>query len=93
MSMIKTVCMLSLVGLALTGCGGGGGGGSDDGGAGGGAGGGGDPGAGTTSFSALVKDIFANTSDTAEPVAINGLTVTLDDQENEGAFDDLLGEP
>ncbi len=90
MSMVKTVCMLSLVGLMLTGCLGGGGGGSSNN---GGSPGGGDPVGGTTSFTALVKDIFANTSDTAEPVAINGLAITFDDQENEGAFDDLLSQP
>jgi hypothetical protein len=44
----------------------------------------------TVSFTSLVRDIFGNTSDTAEPVSINGLNVTFDDQENEGAFDDLL---
>ncbi|MGV8842297.1 MAG: hypothetical protein ACOH2I_03410 [Pseudomonas sp.] len=81
--------MSSLAGLALTGCLSGGGGDSND----GGAGGGGDSGAGTTSFTVLIKDIFANTSDTAAPVATNGLAVTFDDQENDGAFDDLLGEP
>lgn len=44
----------------------------------------------TVSFTALVRDIFNNTSATAEPVPINELNITFDDQENEGAFDDLL---
>lgn len=92
MSMIKTLGLLSLTGLLLTGCLGGGGGGSSNNGGGGDAGGG-DPGIQPTSFTTLVKDIFANTSDTAEPLAINGLAITYDDQDNEGAFDDLLGEP
>ncbi|GGC91183.1 hypothetical protein [Halopseudomonas salina] len=86
--MIKTLCMLSLAGWLLTGCLSGGGGGGSAGG--GGVDGGG--GQGTQSFTALVKDIFAGTSETAEPVAINDLTITYDDQENEGAFDDLLSQ-
>lgn len=85
--------MLSLAGLALTGCLSGGGCGGNKGAGRGGAGEGGDSGAGTTSFTVLSKDMFANTSDTEAPVATNGLTVTFDDQENDGAFDDLLGEP
>lgn len=90
--MIKTLCMLSLAGLLLTGClsGGGGGGSSSIGG--GDVDGGGGQGPQSTSFTALVKDIFAGASATAEPVAINDLIITYDDQENEGAFDDLLGQ-
>ncbi|WP_415056869.1 hypothetical protein [Halopseudomonas sp.] len=90
MSMIKTLCISSLAGLLLTGClssGGGGGSssidqGGDDGGAG-----------GSTSFTTLVKSMFAATSNTTEPVAINGLNITFDDQENEDAFSDLLSQP
>lgn len=90
MSMIKILCMTSLTGLLLTGClsGGGGGGGSA-----GGDAGGGDAGGTPVTFTSLVQDIFAGTSDTAEPVAINDLDVTFDDQENEGAFDGLLNQP
>jgi hypothetical protein len=92
MSMIKILCMTSLTGLLLTGCLSGGGGGGGGGNAGGGAGGG-DAGGTPVTFTSLVQDIFAGTSDTAEPVAINDLDVTFDDQENEGAFDGLLNQP
>jgi hypothetical protein len=88
--MIKTICVLSLSGLMLTGCLSSGGGGGGNAGGGGNDGG---QGAQPASFTTLVKDIFDGTSDTAEPVAINDLAVTYDDQEDEGAFDDLLGEP
>ena len=90
MSMIKILCMTSLTGLLLTGClsGGGGGGGNAGSGA-----GGGDAGGTPVTFTSMVQDIFAGTSDTAEPVAINDLDVTFDDQENEGAFDGLLNQP
>lgn len=79
--------------LLLTGClsgGGGGGGGGDV--AGPDTGGGETPGEApqSVSFSTLVHDIFAVTSDTAEPTAINGLDIVFDDQDNENAFDDLL---
>lgn len=80
--------------LLLTGCLSGGGGGSDGGGdvAGPDTGGGETPGGApqSVSFSTLVQDIFARTSDTAEPTAINGLEIVFDDQDNENAFDDLL---
>ncbi|MBL4835654.1 MAG: hypothetical protein JKY26_17025 [Pseudomonas sp.] len=92
MSMIKTLCAISVTGLLLTGCLSGGGGGGGSGSAGGGDGGG-NPGGTPVTFTALVQDIFAGTSDTAEPVAINGLDVAYDDQENEGAFDGLLNQP
>jgi hypothetical protein len=90
MSMIKTLCISSLGGLLLTGCLSGGGGGSSssidqDGGTGGSG--------GSISFTTLVQDIFAGTSDTAEPVAINGLNITYDDQENTDAFNGLLSQP
>ncbi len=88
MSMIKTLCISSLGGLLLTGCLSGGGGSSRDIDADGGAGGSG----GSLSFTMLVKDIFADTSNTAEPVAINGLDIAFDDQENEEAFSDLLSQ-
>lgn len=88
--MIKTLCMLSLAGLLLTGCLSGGGGGSGS--AGGGGVDGGGQGPQSISFTALVKDIFAGSSDTAEPVAINDLSITFDDQENENAFNDLLNQ-
>lgn len=45
---------------------------------------------GTVSFTTLIRDIFGDTSDTAEPRSINGLEITFDDQDNETAFDDLL---
>lgn len=95
MSMIKTLCLVSLAAALLTGClsGGGGGSGGSNNNGGGGDVGGGDPGGMPVSFTTLVKDLFASTSDTAEPRAINELAITYDDQDNEGAFDDLLGEP
>lgn len=90
MSMIKTLCISSLAGLLLTGClSSGGGGGSSSINQGGGDGGAG----GSTSFTTLVKSMFAATSNTTEPMAINGLNITFDDQENEDAFSDLLSQP
>ncbi|KKN83311.1 hypothetical protein LCGC14_0300600 [marine sediment metagenome] len=91
MQTIKTLCALALGGLLLTGCLDGGGGGSDDDVGGQPGPGPGEPG-GSVSFTNLVRDIFDDTSDTAEPRAINGLEITYDDQDNEGAFDDLLSQ-
>ncbi len=97
MSMIKTFGALAVAATLLTGClSGGGGGNSGSGGIVGGVNNGGDNGAEapvvSVSFTTLVKDILAATSGTAEPVAINGLDITFDDQQNEGAFDDLLSQ-
>lgn len=87
MSMIKTCGALAVAATLLTGCLSGGGGGSSGSGSIGGSGGNGGNGAGAPaasgSFTTLVRDIFAATSDTAEPVAINGLDITFDDQQND----------
>lgn len=90
MYLVKTLGVLALSSLVLTGClSGGGGGGNDSADGGGGDGGGGMQ---PTTFTALVQDIFAQTSDSAEPVDINALDITYDDQDNEDAFNDLLSQ-
>lgn len=43
-----------------------------------------------SSFTTFVQGLFADTSDTAEPVNINDREFTFNDQNNENAFDDLI---
>ena len=52
-------------------------------------GGSGSTGSNATEFSALVTDLIQNqTTDTAEPVSLNGRNLAFDDEE--GQFDELL---
>lgn len=83
------LCLMLTLGLAA--CGGGSGtgtvaGGTDDGGA-------GDDGGGATptDFTAFVKDLFDQTSDTTDPVDTNGVVFENTDDQDPTAFDDLLG--
>ena len=89
--MRRLACSLVLA-LALAACGGGSGGdnaaGTGDGGGSDDGGGGGTP---PTDFTAFVKDLLANTSDTADPVDVNGLVLENLDNEDPTAFDDVLG--
>ena len=79
---------LVLVALLVAGCGGGGGG------YGGGGGSGNNPpptpppAPTGTAFAAFIKDQFAQTSDTSEPIDVNDRQFEFD--ENETAFDDVL---
>lgn len=43
-----------------------------------------------SSFTAFVKGLFGDTSQTAEPVSVNDREFTFNDQDNEDAFDDLI---
>lgn len=41
-------------------------------------------------FARLVADLFASTSDSADPVEINDLEIRFNDQDDPTAFDELL---
>jgi len=71
---IKTALLsLGIAGLLLAGCGDGGGGGNP---------------VQKTDFTAFVKQLLANTSDTTEPAEINDLDFQFN--EDEADFDDVL---
>jgi hypothetical protein len=46
-----------------------------------------------TDYTQFVKAQFAATADTTDPEAVDGTDFALNDQDNPGAFDDLLAAP
>jgi hypothetical protein len=46
-----------------------------------------------TDFTGFVKDQFAATADDSDPVEVDEVDFTFDDQDDPAAFDDLLGNP
>ncbi|MGP4843092.1 hypothetical protein ACTXGQ_03075 [Marinobacter sp. 1Y8] len=82
---MKRICALSgiaLIGLSLSGCfNGSSGGGSNN----------PDPAPdGKVSFTQFVSDEIGDTRDNRDPVAINDIEFSFNDQTNEQAFDDVL---
>ncbi|MAL99609.1 hypothetical protein [Hydrocarboniclastica marina] len=79
MSMTKTLIFLALAGPLLAGC-------SDS--DGNSSKGGEEP--MTLSFTTFVNELFEENGVTAEPESVNNREFAFNDQENEGAFDDLI---
>ena len=47
----------------------------------------------TTSFTSFVGTVLASTSDTTEPVDVNGVNFTFPDNDNPAAFNNVVGSP
>lgn len=47
----------------------------------------------TTSFTSFVHTQLAATSETSQPVDVNGVTFSFPDDDNPAAFNDVLGTP